>query len=368
MSITVFVALQSFTGLLDASKDVRDMSLGDYAITSENVGINPESAAEIHDNDLVEDISTTKLSTYSQDNNGKVPIELNFELQAAENFQIAGIDDVRLTSYIDGLSEQDKSDLIYGKACVVKNPIPIVYEGQTFESTNFKCGDMISVNGHKMRVVGIANEPVTINNEGFVNGVQIIVNDKTYSLLTGNEFYSEVYPTLKQNADDKKFEAWLDSWCKDNVGSHWLSYQKTAAQLEESFKQISMLCWGLIVFIGIIGILNIINTVYSNIHTRIAEIGMQRAIGMSAYSLYKTFLWEGAYYGIIASAIGGALGYVCTIFVNAAAEDSLQFTAIPYLSMIEAAIISITVCLLATAIPLRNIAKMNIVESIEIVE
>ena len=58
---------------------------------------------------------------------------------------------------------------------------------------------------------------------------------------------------------------------------------------------------GLILFVGLIGILNIINTVYTNIHTRVTEIGMQRAIGMSAGSLYKTFLWEGAYYGIIAS-------------------------------------------------------------------
>ena len=45
----------------------------------------------------------------------------------------------------------------------------------------------------------------------------------------------------------------------------------------ESFEQIKMLCWVLIIFIGIIGILNIINTVYSNIHTRVGEIGMQRA-------------------------------------------------------------------------------------------
>ena len=118
----------------------------------------------------------------------------------------------------------------------------------------------------------------------------------------------------------------------------------------------------------IFGILNIINTVYSNIHTRIAEIGTQRAIGMSVDSLYKTFLWEGAYYGIIASIAGGIFGYICTIFVNAAATDTLQFIAIPYLSIVEAAIISITACLLATAIPLRSIARMNIVASIETVE
>lgn len=250
----------------------------------------------------------------------------------------------------------------------MKNPIPIVYEGQTYETTRFERGDTIVVNGHKLRVAGIADAPVTINNDGFLNGVQLMVNDETYDLLTGNHRYAEIYPTLKKNADNEEFEEWLDNWCKENAGSHWLSYLQKAAQLEESFKQIRMLCAALIFFIGLIGILNIINTVYSNIHTRIAEIGMQRAIGMSAASLYKTFLWEGAYYGMAASVIGGILGYICTIFVNAAATDSLQFTAVPFLSIMEAAAVSVAACLLATAIPLRAVARMNIVESIETAE
>ena len=93
---------------------------------------------------------------------------------------------------------------------------------------------------------------------------------------------------------------------------------------------------------------SIINTVYSNIHTRIGEIGMQRAIGMSAASLYKAFLWEGAYYGIFASVIGAVLGYVCCIFVGAAQTDTLQLVA---------------ACLAATAIPLRAISGMSIVDS-----
>ena len=95
---------------------------------------------------------------------------------------------------------------------------------------------------------------------------------------------------------------------------------------------------------------------------------MQRAIGMSTGSLYKTFLWEGAYYGIIASIVGGLLGYLCTIFINAATTDTLQLVAIPYVSILEAALISIAACLLATAIPLRAIAKMSIVASIEAVD
>lgn len=368
MSITVFVSLQSFTSLLDTSSDVQDMSLGDYSVTNETVGIAPESIDKIRENEMIEDLSTTKLSVYTQDKNGKLPIELDFKLQSWESFQIAGVDDIRLSAYVSGLSEQDKTDLLSGVACIVKNPIPFSYEGQAVEAQNFEYSDTISVNGYELRVVGIADAPVLINNDGFINGVQVIVNDKMYGLLTGNNHYSEVYPSLKQNADNVQFETWLDNWCKENPGSHWLSYLQTAAQLEESFQQIKMLCWGLILFIGLIGILNIINTVYSNIHTRIAEIGMQRAIGMSASSLYKTFLWEGAYYGIIASIVGGILGYICTTFVNAATTDSLQFVAVPYLSILEAAIISIAACLLATAIPLRSIARMNIVESTETVE
>lgn len=131
--------------------------------------------------------------------------------------------------------------------------------------------------------------------------------------------------------------------------------QKLAAQMD------------LILFVGLIGVLNIVNTVYTNIHTRVAEIGMQRAIGMSTGSLYKTFLWEGAYYGLIAAVIGSVLGYVCCVFVGVAQTDTLQLVAVPVAAIGEAALVS-AACLLAIAIPLRKISRMSIVEAIEGIE
>ena len=129
-----------------------------------------------------------------------------------------------------------------------------------------------------------------------------------------------------------------------------------------------MLCCGLILFIEFIGALNIINTVYTNIHTRISEIGMQRAIGMSKRSLYKTFLWEGAYYGLIASVFGGLLGYICSVFIEAAVNNTLQFGTVPIISILEAAVVSVIACLVATAIPLLSIARTDIVKSIVMIE
>lgn len=368
MSITVFIALQSFTAILDASSSLKDMNPGDYAVTDEILGIDPQSVAELRESQWVNTLSTTKLSTCSQDEQGSLPVELSFSLQPWEAFHIAGLDDARLTALAGELSQQDVQDLLSGAACIVKNPIPFSYEGQTVETTDLKPGDMVSVNGCEMRIAGLAAAPVTINNVSFLNGVQIIVNDGTYDLLTGKNRYSEVYPTLAPGADSGKFEEWLDSWCGKNPGSHWLSYQQENQQLAESFEQIHMLCWGLILFIGLIGILNIINTVYSSLHTRISEIGMQRAIGMSAGSLYRTFLWEGACYGMIASVTGGVLGYFCAVFVNAASADTLELVAIPFVPILEAAMLSIAACLLATAVPLRAVARMNIVEAIEAID
>ena len=138
--------------------------------------------------------------------------------------------------------------------------------------------------------------------------------------------------------------------------------------MEESAAQINLLGWGLILFIGLIGILNIINTVYTNIHTRMAEIGIQRAIGMSVGSLYKTFLWEGIYYGLIAALFGGIAGYLGTVIVEAAASGALSFAAVPVGPILEASACSVAACLLATAIPLRRIAGLSVVEAVGAVE
>ena len=368
MSITVFVALQSFSSILDAGSAVQQMHTGDYSVANEAEGIRSEQVEEIREQEAVESLAVRQLTIYSQNDPGGFAAELNIELQPSETFQIAGMDLESLMEECEGLTEQDKQELSEGKACLVKNPISITYEGEEVVRTELKKDDVLSVNGRELRVAGITDAAVTINNQGFVNGVQMMVTPETYTEMTGDESYKEVFPTLKEDADTEAFETWLAGWCSQNPGTMWLSYRETDAQLAESFEQIRMLCWGLIIFIGLIGILNIINTVYSNIHTRVSEIGMQRAVGMSRESLYKTFLWEGAYYGIIASVAGAVFGYISTVFISAATTDTLTLVPVPVLPVAEAAVLSVAACLLATAVPLRFIARMNIVEAIEAVE
>lgn len=299
MSITVFVALQSFTGLLDASSAVQDMYTGDYALTNEDAGISAEGVEKLRANDAVAQLSTTRLSVFMPDQT--LPFDTNLSLQGHETLQLASVDEAQLSRFAPTLSAQDKQALLDGTGCLVKNPIALSYGGETVQQTSLAVGDVVKLGDKELRVAALLDSPVTIGSSGFTNGVQILVSDAMYCELTGSDYYAEVCPTLKKDADTAAFETWLDGWCGENPGTQWLSYRQSSQEMAESFVQIKMLCWVLIALIGVIGVLNIINTVYSNIHTRIGEIGMQRAIGMSAASLYKTFLWEGAYYGIFAS-------------------------------------------------------------------
>lgn len=204
----------------------------------------------------------------------------------------------------------------------------------------------------------------SVGNNGFCVGVQVLVSDRLYPQLTGTDFR----PILNADADREMFDHTLESLCTRIAGTTWVSYEVTDRQLAESEAQIKMLAWGLILLIDLIGILNIINTVCTNIHTRVTEIGTQRATGMSAKSLCKTFLWEGAYYGIYAAVIGSVAGYLCMLLVNSSGTGTIQLTVPPVAAMMEAAVLSIAACMLATAVPLMWIAKMSIVEFIEAAE
>lgn len=373
MSITVFIALQGYSSLLNAASALQDNHLGDYQITNESVGFTTDDLNTLRKNEAVQSVAAIQFSLYEQNENGLLDeISLEFQLKPGETFQVVGLNDEYWDYFMgDQLPEEQLGQLKSGNACIVRNPIPMSYGEDVLEFTNIEAGENICVAGMELNVLKTLDGYdgyLGIGNGGFTNGVQVIVDDAIYERLTGKDTYSEFLPTLNEGADRENFDTFIEAFCNRIPGTTFLSYEETDQQLKESFAQIQMLAWGLILFVGLIGILNIINTVYTNIHTRVTEIGMQRAIGMSADSLYKTFLWEGAYYGIIASVIGSVLGYVCTIFIEAATSDTIQLVAIPVMPILEATLLAVGACLLATAIPLRKISKMSIVDSIETVE
>ncbi|RKI86413.1 ABC transporter permease [bacterium 1xD42-87] len=372
MSITVFLTLQSFLSLLGVSGSLSE-HLGDYSIVNPYEGISPKELQEMEADEKVEKVAAQQFSLYELDEQNRPKgVETDITLGIGETFQIFGFNDIWMDyAFASRLTEEQLEQLKAGEGCVIRNPIPMEIEGVSFGTTHVEEGSTVTVSGKKLPVL-LSMEGYdgyfSVGNSGFVNGVQVLVSDRIYSSLTGTDTYAELRPGLTAGADRAAFDRVLEEFCRRVPGTVTVSYEQTDRQYEESGAQIRLLAWGLILFIGLIGILNIVNTVYTNIHTRITEIGIQRAMGMSAGSLYRVFLWEGFYYGIRAAVIGCITGYIGRVFVEAGAADALRLTAVPVVPMACASLFAIGACILATCIPLWKISRMSIVDSIELVE
>ncbi len=372
MSITVFIALQGAVGLLDAAGGGVAEHYGDYSITNQAAGFSPEEYQAMENDPRVAELNAMQFSLYEQGTHGYPEgIRFGLPLQPAETFQVVGLNGAYWDRAFSSLPPEILEKLKAGEGCMIRNPLPLVFEGQEIPRTSIRTGDVITVAGRKLEVLDTLDgyeAYLSVGNDGFINGVQVVVNEQLYTSLTGKAAYNWLLPTLAEGVDRAEYDAEMEALAGRVPGTLWLSFEDTDRQLAESFAQIQLLAWGLIFFVALIGLLNIMNTVYTNIHTRVAEIGMQRAIGMSTGGLFKIFLWEGAYYGVIASVIGSVAGYICTIFVQAATTDTLQLAVVPIIPILEAAALAIAACLLATCIPLRRISKMSIVDSIETAE
>lgn len=372
MSITVYIALQSAVGLLDASGGGVAEHYGDYSITNETVGFSPAEYQAMQADPRVAALAAMQFSLYQQGADGRPEgIGLSLALQPAETFQVLGLDAGYWDRAFAFLPPELLARLKAGEGCVVRNPLPLVFEGQEIPRTEIKAGETITVAGRALPVLYTLDGYdgyLSVGNSGFINGVQVVVNEALYAALTGKTAYNELLPTLTKGADRAGYDETVKALAGRTPGTLWLSFEDTDRQLAESFAQIRLLAWGLILFVGLIGLLNIVNTVYTNIHTRAAEIGMQRAIGMSRASLYKMFLWEGAWYGLIASGLGGLLGWGCTLLVQAAAADTLQLAPPPVWAILQASALAVAACLLAACAPLGQIARQSVVTAIQAAE
>lgn len=377
MSITVFVALQKFITVLDVSNQLQ--SEWDYSLTSETIGFPKESLGELNNSDMVASIAAKAMTNYFSLMSSEAPADLlhaseipnNIELDSRIITEMVGVNEILFDDFVDkAISEEEITLFKEGKACIIRKPMLSMPGSEEIIYEEVKVPDILEIKQETLDIIDVKewNEGITASTGMIGNAIQIIVIDEIYSKITGLYDYHELRVKLESEADKLQGDALIEEFSKKATGSYFISYEKMNEEFKESAEQITMLAWGFILMIGLIGVLNIINTVYTNIHTRIREIGVGRAIGMDVKSLYKTFLWEGAFYGIYASLIGGGLGYICTIFVNGVITESLALVAIPIVPIMTASSISVVACLVATYIPLLGIAKLSIVKSIETIE
>lgn len=131
-------------------------------------------------------------------------------------------------------------------------------------------------------------------------------------------------------------------------------------------------CYGMLFVFGLIGILNLINTMVNSVYVRRRELGMLQAIGMSGNQMLKMLQMEGLFYtvGTVAMALGiGSLaGYGAFLWAKANSIMAIQTYHYPVKPAIVLVIVVLAVQLLITSLVSRNLKKVSLIERIRFAE
>ncbi len=129
--------------------------------------------------------------------------------------------------------------------------------------------------------------------------------------------------------------------------------------------QISILIIGFVVVVTLIGSVNIVNTMTTNILVRKNELAALRAIGMSPKSMNKMIYLEGMLYGAFGSIYGGIVGTGLTYALYKGIGNISEFPwHTPWAVIGIAVVICIVIGFLSVIAPLRKIHKENLIETL----
>lgn len=124
--------------------------------------------------------------------------------------------------------------------------------------------------------------------------------------------------------------------------------------------------YGFILIITLISVLNIINTVSTNILLRKRELSALRAIGTSFSSMRKMLLMEGIMYGIYSSIYGSLLGIILTnVIVKQISNVFGVIKIFPIKEVFIAVVVSILLGIVSIIIPINRLKKVSIIDGIK---
>lgn len=253
-------------------------------------------------------------------------------------------------------------------------------KSSVFDIADYKVGDEIKIINKKklkdnedidesniksVKVIGVLDKGI-LDNEYNVNAsVSLITSEKVYKNITGNNDIRRMFIQLKEGSNKDNLAEYLKGLNKKDPRYQYFDFEEDSKENRNKAIAINIFLYGFVAVITLIGCLNIINTISTNLILRKRELAMIRAVGMDRGKMSKMVCIEGIYYGVIASIYGGIIGTVLSYELFKIMQNLRDFQwAFPIKEILTAVIGAIIISLVSTYIPLRKINKENIIENI----
>ncbi|XID91849.1 ABC transporter permease [Paenibacillaceae bacterium WGS1546] len=170
---------------------------------------------------------------------------------------------------------------------------------------------------------------------------------------------------LEDDADPAPIRAKLEGIVREQPGSQLIDFAENQRETRNFNVQMRIFVYGFLIVIGVIGSLNIVNTVQTNLLLRRREIGLLQAVGMTMSQIRRMATAEGVWFGVIGSIWGMLIGAGICYFLYDQLSNVQGFPfQFPWTASLIACAAALIVGLLSVRGPLRRMEKANLLEEL----
>jgi len=153
-----------------------------------------------------------------------------------------------------------------------------------------------------------------------------------------------------------------------------ITWQELNASLYTALKLEKTVLFFTLTLIIVVASLNIIAGLILLVIQKIKDIGILRSAGASSSTIRRIFFLQGGIIGIIGTAAGTILGLLICYLANkfeliSIPAEIYQMSYVPFstdpLELVIIILVSVTICFLATLIPSRKAAGINVVDAVK---
>jgi putative ABC transport system permease protein len=197
-------------------------------------------------------------------------------------------------------------------------------------------------------------------------GVYLIVSEKLFRELAPDAaFPTQLMVMMQPNTDHTAMKAYMDSFIEANPDYNLTDLDESAKNYRQVWTVMSIFLYGFVAVISLIGCLNIINTISTNIIIRTRELSVMRAVGMSDGNVRRMIALESVLHGAAAALIGSVAGTLLSrLLYNSMSEVRGFPWQMPWLQILIAVGAAALVAVISGFVPLKRISRSVIIEGI----
>jgi len=377
LSIVLFNSIYTFTNSFNMNKYISKNIVTDFVAANANY-FNVKKQFH-NENDV---ISETMINSIKSSQEFKDGGRIYYSSVGSENgdklIQLYGFDDFPISKLkvLDGSLDEEK---LKTGGYILEAIRPNDNGKYNIDKVAFSVGDKVTIDytsGTKtyevLAIVGMNYSLSVRYRTGHKNKYvpeMVLPSDEFSKNIDNHLTMSYVYDVNNEDLD--KAETYINEYTSSVEKNMNYESKQTFVKEFESLKNMFNLCGNTLVFvIGVIGILNFINSILTSIISRKHEFAIMQSIGMTNKQLKKMLMFEGMYYALITIIVSSILSVIGSI--SLLKSISKQFWFCEYIFTIKPLVI-ITACLLIFAIfiPMisyKSINKSTVIERLREVE